>query len=99
MRIFRLIFFAGLSVFPLLIVAERWKPVGTAGCTEGYAGYHSLAVDTAGTPILSFSDGTRDNRPSVMRYDVQLNSWNYVGNPALFESVIAYTALAVDTEL
>ena len=58
----------------------NWVAVGAPFIPEG-AGPISLAIDTAGQPWVAISDGSANNKLSVLKFNG--SQWVYVGSPGL----------------
>ena len=70
-----------------------WNFVGTPGFTPVVAYYTSIAVDTAGTPYVAFTDYNNNNKATVMKYNG--TSWVLVGTAGFTAGSITYPYLFI----
>ncbi len=69
--------------------ALEWNPVGPPAFSGCAVAYSSLDVAEDGTPYVSFRDNNGTMKASVMRFDVSLNEWVFVGGQDLSQGVAA----------
>lgn len=89
--------FAMLTILCMVVFAtsQPWEVVGYEHFSE--AEVFDIAMTTVGTvPIVAFCDVTYDNKISVMYYVDYDNSWYYVGNPGVSDTVANYPSLTMN---
>lgn len=75
----------------IILNAQYWSNVGSAGFSPGQANYTSLAINDI-TPYVAFSDLANSGKATLMKYDGQ--NWVYVGSPGFSEGTAEYVSLA-----
>jgi hypothetical protein len=86
---------AALLLCLQLNAQKQWGAVGSPGFTPGICAYLSLAIDTSGTPYVSFLDATQGAKATVMKFNG--SSWVTVGSAGFSaNSITNNTALAFD---
>ncbi len=72
-----------------------WEKVGTAGFSEGYAEYTSLAFDGS-TPYVAYRNEGNGGKATVMRFNGTgtVGTWETVGTAGFSEGEVWYTSLA-----
>lgn len=77
---------------------KKWANIGTKGFTPGEATESSIAIDPkSGNPYVSFVDGTKNLKLSVMMYDSNNGTWYNVGFPGFSGGQVQWTKMAFDS--
>lgn len=80
-------------------VFGTWSLVGTAGFSPGGTFHTSLAIDSAGTPFVAFTDSSTSpsGKVTVMKYTGSgASGWVLVGDAGFSSGAASYTSLALD---
>ncbi|MBT1699260.1 gliding motility-associated C-terminal domain-containing protein [Fulvivirgaceae bacterium PWU4] len=72
-----------------------WEVVGVANFTTAAATSNAIAIDSRGTPYVSFADGTVTTRLSVMKFNGV--AWTVVGATGISVSAATFTSIKVDS--
>ncbi|MCC6323455.1 hypothetical protein IT400_01540 [Candidatus Nomurabacteria bacterium] len=75
---------------------NTWSDVGARGFTPGQALSSNIAIDKYGVPYVSYSDGTKNTKLSVMFYDKATSSWYNIGAPGFSTNGVQWTKIAFD---
>ena len=83
-----------LLLLPLFLHAQSWVNVGSVGFSDSNVAYTSIAIDTGGTPYVSFVDYANSQKATVMKYNG--SSWVNVGNPGFSAGAVSAPQIAID---
>jgi hypothetical protein len=76
--------------------SQGWLTVGAEGFTAGTADWTSLAIDSSGSLLVAFADGSQAGKTTVMKYSA--GSWSVLGTAGFSDGAASYVSLALDTD-
>jgi Secretion system C-terminal sorting domain len=76
------------------VLCYDWYNVGSAGFSAGNTIWNKLALDSSGTPYMSYTDLANNNKVSVMKYNG--SAWVYVGTAGISAGEGKMTSIVID---
>ena len=74
---------------------NHWVSVGSADFSEGETAFTSLAIDSSGTPYVTYKDFANSSKATVMKFNG--TSWVTVGSAGFSAGAADWGSLAIDS--
>lgn len=74
--------------------SSKWVTVGAAGYAASTIAYNDMAIDSAGTPYMVYTDKANSNKATVKKYNGSV--WVTVGSAGFSAGAARYNQIAID---